>query len=70
MEEKQPIIAWGAGASSKLVFDHGWQTGLSGVRMSRMLENYITRIDEMIERKREFSEKCLHGCRRKGETDP
>ncbi len=50
MEEKQPIIALGAGGSSKLVFDGG--NRIERVENVKDVENYITRIDEMIERKR------------------
>lgn len=50
MEEKQPIIALGAGGSSKLVFDHGKR--IERVENVKDVINYITRIDEMIERKR------------------
>ena len=50
MEEKQPIIALGAGGSSKLVFDHGKR--IERVENVKDVTNYIDRIDEMIERKR------------------
>ncbi len=50
MEEKQPIIALGAGGSSKLVFDHG--NRIERVENVKDVTNYIARIDEMIERKR------------------
>lgn len=50
MEEKQPIIALGAGGSSKLVFDHGQR--IERVENVKDVTSYITRIDEMIERKR------------------
>lgn len=50
MEEKQPIIALGAGGSSKLVFDQGRR--IERVENVKDVTNYITRIDEMIERKR------------------
>lgn len=50
MEEKQPIIALGAGGSSKLVFDHGKR--IERVENVKDVANYISRIDEMIERKR------------------
>lgn len=50
MEEKQPIIALGAGGSSKLVFDHGKR--IERVENVKDVTSYITRIDEMIERKR------------------
>ncbi len=50
MEEKQPIIALGAGGSSKLVFDHGQR--IERVENVKDVTSYITRIDEMIDRKR------------------
>src|SRR5699024_1499148 len=50
MEEKQPIIAVGAGGSSKLVHDRGKR--IERVENVKDVWNYITRIDEMIERKR------------------
>ena len=58
MEEKQTIIACGAGASSKVVF-HNESDDNHSVRIERIenvkdVRNYIDRIDEMIERKREF----------------
>ena len=57
MEEKQPIIALGAGGSSKLVFDPGQR--ISRVENVKDVTNYIARIDEMIERKREGITKWL-----------
>ena len=58
MEEKQTIIAMGAGASTKIVFQHETEGGQAG-RIERIenvkdVTNYIQRIDEMIERKRKF----------------
>ena len=50
MEEKQPIIALGAGGSSKLVFDHGKR--IERVENVKDVTSYISRIDEMIKRKR------------------
>ncbi|MFR1113933.1 MAG: coproporphyrinogen dehydrogenase HemZ [Blautia sp.] len=50
MEEKQPIIALGAGGSTKLVFDHGRR--IERVENVKDVSNYIARVDEMIERKR------------------
>lgn len=60
MEEKQTIIAMGAGASTKIVF-HKESDRQSGVRIERIenvkdVTNYIERIDEMIERKKRFFE--------------
>lgn len=51
MEEKQTIIAMGAGASTKIVFDEG---RIERVENVKDVTNYIQRIDEMIERKRKF----------------
>ena len=51
MEEKQTIIAAGAGASTKLVSDHGQK--IERIENVKDVTNYITRIDEMIERKRD-----------------
>lgn len=58
MEEKQTIIAMGAGASTKIVFQNETEGGQAG-RIERIenvkdVMNYIQRIDEMIERKRKF----------------
>ena len=60
MEEKQTIIALGAGASSKVVF-HNESDDNHPVRIERIenvkdVVNYVERIDEMIERKRVFFE--------------
>ena len=52
MEEVQTILALGAGASSKFVFP---ETGaVERVENVKSLIDYITRIDEMIERKKVF----------------
>ncbi len=56
MEEKQTIIAIGAGASSKIVFN---EEGAKAERIERIenvkdVSNYIERIDEMIQRKKTF----------------
>jgi oxygen-independent coproporphyrinogen-3 oxidase len=58
MEEKQTILAVGAGASSKVVFNNS-DDDRTSVRIERIenvkdVTNYIARIDEMIERKRIF----------------
>ena len=58
MEEKQTIIAMGAGASTKIVFQNETEGGQAG-RIERIenvkdVTNYIQRIDEMIERRRKF----------------
>jgi len=52
MEEKQTIIALGAGASSK--FTYPKENRLERVPNLKNLEQYIERVDEMIERKRKF----------------
>ena len=58
MEEKQTIIAVGAGASTKIVFQNeteGEQAGrIERIENVKDVTNYIQRIDEMIERKRKF----------------
>lgn len=56
MEEKQSILALGAGATTKYMFEP--EDGTAGVRVERTenvkdITNYLERIDEMIERKRE-----------------
>lgn len=55
MEEKQTIIACGAGASTKVVFynDDG-TTRIERVENVKDVITYCDRIDEMIERKKEF----------------
>ena len=50
MEEKQTILAVGAGAATKLVFDDGRR--VERVENVKDVQLYISRIDEMIERKR------------------
>lgn len=50
MEEKQSILAAGAGASTKFVFRNGER--IERVENVKDVANYISRIDEMIERKR------------------
>ena len=57
MEEKQSIIACGAGASTKFVFDHGAR--IERVENVKSVEHYIARIDEMIERKKAGIEQWL-----------
>lgn len=55
MEEKQTILALGAGASSKFVFsseNHGHR--IERVENVKSVKDYIERIDEMIERKKKF----------------
>jgi hypothetical protein len=50
MEEKQTILAVGAGAATKLVFDDAKR--VERVENVKDVNAYISRIDEMIERKR------------------
>lgn len=50
MEEKQTIMAAGAGGASKLVFQS--QQRIERIENVKDVTNYISRIDEMIERKR------------------
>lgn len=57
MEEKQTIIAVGAGASSKVVFRD--ENRIERIENVKDVRNYIDRIDEMIERKRVFFENQL-----------
>lgn len=57
MEEKQSILAVGAGASTKFVFQHGER--IERVENVKDLKNYVERIDEMIERKRAGIRKYL-----------
>ncbi len=49
MEEKQSIVALGAGATSKAVYKDG---SIKRAENVKDIEQYISRIDEMIERKR------------------
>ncbi len=52
MEEKQSIIAAGANAQSKLVVNHGQR--VDRIENVKNVEEYIDRVDEMIERKRRY----------------
>lgn len=54
MEEKQTIIALGAGGSTKIVDTA--QNRIERVFNVKSVDDYITRIDEMIDRKRSFLE--------------
>lgn len=60
MEEKQTILAAGAGASTKIVLpdkielENGKQTSLIRIENVKDIAEYISRIDEMIERKGEW----------------
>ncbi len=48
MEERQTIVALGAGAVTKFVLD---ENNVNRVENVKDIENYLTRVDEMIERK-------------------
>lgn len=52
MEEKMDILAMGAGASSKFVFRE--ENRIERVENVKNVDEYISRIDEMIERKRKM----------------
>lgn len=52
MEEKQTIVALGAGAQSKFVFHD--QNRIERVENVKSLKDYLERVDEMIERKKSF----------------
>ncbi|MCD8157095.1 MAG: coproporphyrinogen dehydrogenase HemZ [Clostridiales bacterium] len=52
MEEKQTIMALGAGATTKVVYDHG--NRIERVGNVKDLANYLARVDEMIEKKEEL----------------
>lgn len=54
MEEKQSIIALGAGGSTKIVDNKN--NRIERVFNVKSVDDYITRIDEMIDRKRKFFE--------------
>ena len=54
MEEKQTILAFGAGGMSKFVFHQ--ENRLERVDNVKSVTDYISRIDEMIERKQCFLE--------------
>ncbi|HBA64343.1 MAG TPA: coproporphyrinogen dehydrogenase HemZ, partial [Lachnospiraceae bacterium] len=58
MEEKQSIVACGAGASTKAVYPEdanpGGQNRIERAENVKDLKEYISRIDEMIERKGEL----------------
>ncbi|BCN29926.1 coproporphyrinogen dehydrogenase HemZ [Anaeromicropila herbilytica] len=52
MEERHPIIALGAGASSKFVFPN--ENRIERVENVKSIKDYVERIDEMIRRKHNF----------------
>ena len=53
MEKKQTIVAAGAGASTKMVYPGGRIERIENVKD---VGQYIERIDEMIQRKKDFWE--------------
>ncbi|MGN0165800.1 MAG: coproporphyrinogen dehydrogenase HemZ [Lachnospiraceae bacterium] len=55
MEEKQTILALGAGATTKYVYN---AERLDRIENVKSLTDYIDRIDEMIERKKAFLAEC------------
>ena len=55
MEEKQDIIACGAGASTKYVFPE--ENRIERTENVKNIDHYINRIDEMIDRKRKYLER-------------
>jgi oxygen-independent coproporphyrinogen-3 oxidase len=57
MEEKQSILALGAGASSKIVMKGEGGPRIERIENVKSVKDYIERIDEMIERKRRFTGK-------------
>ena len=54
MEEKQTILALGAGASSKFVFHNEHGHRIERVENVKSVKDYIERIDEMVGRKKNF----------------
>ena len=54
MEEKQTILALGAGASSKFVFHNEQGHRIERVENVKSVKDYIERIDEMSDRKKNF----------------
>lgn len=57
MEEKQTIVALGAGSVTKFVYPDGEQ--IERVDSVKNVDQYIERIDEMIERKADFFDKVF-----------
>ena len=54
MEEKQTILALGAGASTKFVMEGEGGPRIERVENVKSVKDYIERIDEMIDRKSRF----------------
>ena len=52
MEEKQTIIAFGAGAVTKVIYPD--ENRIERAFNVKSLEEYIKRVDEMVERKRKY----------------
>ncbi len=59
MEEKQTILALGAGGSSKFVFHR--ENRIERVENVKSVIDYTKRIDEMIQRKKDFLQKSIKG---------
>lgn len=55
MEENQTIVAFGAGAVTKIVFPN--ENRIERVENVKDVDNYINRVEEMVERKKKFFEK-------------
>lgn len=60
MEEKQSILALGAGGATKIVFPE--EGRIERIENVKSVKDYVERIDEMIQRKRTFCETQLHSC--------
>ena len=59
MEEKQTILALGAGGSSKFVFHE--QNRIERVENVKSVTDYIERVDEMLQRKKDFLSNLREG---------
>ena len=59
MEQRQTILGAGSGASTKLIHENG--TRVDRVENVKDLQQYLTRIEEMTERKRKGIEAFLNG---------
>jgi len=68
MEEKQTILALGAGATTKVVYDHG--NRIERVGNVKDITAYLERVEEMIERKRALLSGTYGRNRRNGVNSP
>ena len=59
MEQRQTILGAGSGASTKLIHENG--TRVDRVENVKDLQQYLTRIEEMMERKRKGIAAFLNG---------